>query len=274
MDYNKIQPIIEAYTCIQTEGSRAGYPHFLVRTTGCTHRCWFGEGGWCDSWYSSITPEKGSWSLQAIKELFESRPDINHLMISGGSPTMHPELVDELVTMFKDLHHIKDITIYGLDEIVTKKLTNGFVTIETEGSHFIKTKYPIDLISLSPKFENSVPKLGIKLPNSDKVADDKMIKQHNRFRMNHEAMAAMMSYHEDYHFKPVVDQNDEGIWEKIEEFRLIHGIPKNKTWVMPGGDTREALIPNYSYVMDECAKRGYNFTGRAHIIAFDSLRGV
>ena len=48
MDYNKIQPIIEAYTCVQTEGSRAGRPHFLVRTTGCTHRCWFGDGGWCD----------------------------------------------------------------------------------------------------------------------------------------------------------------------------------------------------------------------------------
>ena len=46
MDYSKIQPIIEAYICIQTEGSRAGYPHFLVRTTGCTHRCWFGDGGW------------------------------------------------------------------------------------------------------------------------------------------------------------------------------------------------------------------------------------
>ena len=57
MDYNKIQPIIEAYTCIQTEGSRAGYPHFLVRTTGCTHRCYFGEGGWCDSWYTSFHPE-------------------------------------------------------------------------------------------------------------------------------------------------------------------------------------------------------------------------
>jgi len=280
MDYSKIQPIIEAYTCIQTEGSRAGYPHFLVRTTGCTHRCWFGEGGWCDSWYSSITPEKGSWSLQAIKELFESRPDINHLMVSGGSPTMHPELVDELVTMFKEMHSKKlrfpDSGQAGTiwNESGEYMLCDGFVTIETEGSHFIKTKYPIDLISLSPKFENSIPKLGIPIINSDKIVDEKFIKQHNKFRMNHEAMASMMSYHKDYHFKPVVDQNDEGIWEKIEEFRLIHDIPKNKTWVMPAGDTKKAVIPNYTYCMEQCAERGYNFTGRAHIIAFDDLRGV
>lgn len=265
MDYNKIQPIIEAYSCIQTEGSRAGYPHFLVRTTGCTHRCWFGEGGWCDSFYTSITPEKGTWSLQAIKELFESRPDINHLMISGGSPTMHPALVDELVTMFKNMHSKFGPKGYE---------NNGFVTIETEGSHFVRTKYPIDLISLSPKFENSIPKLGIQLPNSDKVVDDKMIKQHNKFRMNHDAMAAMMSYHKDYHFKPVVDRNDGDIWDKIEDFRLIHGIPKNKTWVMPAGDTRDAIIPNYKYVLEECEKRGYNFTGRAHIIGFSDIRGV
>jgi 7-carboxy-7-deazaguanine synthase len=267
LDYNKIQPIIECYSCIQTEGSRAGYPHFLVRTTGCTHRCWFGEGGWCDSFYTSITPEKGTWTLQDIKELFESRRDINHLMISGGSPTMHPQLVNELVNMFKTLH------AHDMKEVVSWE-DKSFITIETEGSHFVQTDLKIDLISLSPKFENSVPKLGVQLPNSDKVVDEKMIKQHNKFRMNYEAIATMLFYHKDYHFKPVVDRNDEDIWDKIEEFRLIHNIPKNKTWVMPAGDTRESVILNYPYVINECTNRGYNFTGRAHIIGFDSERGV
>jgi len=275
MDYSKIQPIVEAYICILTEGSRAGYPHFLVRTTGCTHRCWFGEGGWCDSFYTSITPEKGTWTLQAIKELFESRPDINHLMISGGSPTMHPALVDELVTMFKEIHETDVSKTWHNTEYEREYfMSDGFVTIETEGSHFVKTKYPIDLISLSPKFENSIPKLGIQLPNSDKVVDEKMIKQHNKFRMNHEAITEMLKYHKDYHFKPVVDKNDKGIWDKIEDFRLIHDIPKNKTWVMPAGDTREAILPNYPYVIEQCTERGYNFTGRAHIIGFDDKREV
>ena len=254
MDYNKTQPIIEAYTCIQTEGSRAGRPHFLVRTTGCTHRCYFGEGGWCDSWYTSIHPEKGTWTLNAIKELFESNPQINHLMITGGSPTMHPELVDALVTMAKDMRDM-------------------YVTIETEGSHFIETNYKIYLVSLSPKFANSIPKLGVETP-SGAITDDRMIKQHNKFRMNYDAMKKMIEYHSDYHFKPVVDRNEPEIWNEIEGFIVTNNIPSSKVWIMPAGDTFDKLQPNYAYVMEECIKRGYNFTGRAHIVAYNDLRGV
>ena len=46
IDYDKKLPIVELYYCVQSEGSRAGFPTVAVRTTGCTHRCWFGEGGW------------------------------------------------------------------------------------------------------------------------------------------------------------------------------------------------------------------------------------
>ena len=101
-----------------------------------------------------------------------------------------------------------------------------------------------------------------------------MIDQHNKFRMNHSVISEMLAYHKDYHFKPVVDKNDKNIWDLIEQFRNLHQIPKQKTWVMPAGDSREALLPNYSYVIDECVQRGYNFTGRPHIIAFDTQRGV
>ena len=44
-DYDKNLPIVEVYTAVQSEGSRAGYPTVVIRTTGCTHRCYFGEGG-------------------------------------------------------------------------------------------------------------------------------------------------------------------------------------------------------------------------------------
>lgn len=262
MDLNKIQPIIEGYTCIQTEGSKAGFPHFLIRTTGCTHRCWFGEGGWCDSWYSSIEPEKGSFSLQDIKTLFEKNPHIKYLMISGGSPTMHPQLLEDLTTLFAECR-----TAYqGYDD--------GFITLETEGSHFVKTTRRIDLISLSPKFENSVPKLGVKFPNSDKVVDQKLIYQHNKFRGLFSAMRQMIDYHKDYHLKPVVNKEDLTIWEEIKEVADQLDIPADKIWLMPAGSTRKEVIPNYGYVMDQARDRGYNFSGRAHIIAFDDKRGV
>jgi hypothetical protein len=51
-------------------------------------------------------------------------------------------------------------------------------------------------------------------------------------------------------------------------------ISKHKTWIMPPGDTREELIRVYPMVMDFCRDNGYNFTGREHIIAFNTKREV
>ena len=78
-DYEKNLPIVEIYTAVQSEGSRAGYPTVVIRTTGCTHRCFFGEGGWCDSWYTSIHPEKGHFNfkdiIKAYKDILASPKD-------------------------------------------------------------------------------------------------------------------------------------------------------------------------------------------------------
>ena len=92
-DYNKTLPILELYRCIQSEGSRFGRPTIAVRTTGCTHRCYFGEGGWCDSWYTSIHPEKGKYSFQDIVDIYDAHPEIKEMMLTGGSPTMHLSLI-------------------------------------------------------------------------------------------------------------------------------------------------------------------------------------
>ena len=43
---------------------------------------------------------------------------------------------------------------------------------------------------------------------------------------------------------------------------------------MPAGDTRETLIPMYVKVFEMVAEHGYNMTGRDHIIAYDTERGV
>ena len=251
-DYNKVLPIVELYRCVQSEGSRFGRPTIAVRTTGCTHRCFFGEGGWCDSWYTSIHPEKGTFNFNDIIRIYDKNPHVKEMMLTGGSPTMHPALVNEL-THFA---HERDILI----------------TIETEGSHFVPTDYPIGLISLSPKFGNSIPVLGAVTPQG-KIVDQKMIDQHNKFRMNTVAIKQMMEYHTDYHFKPVWDGTEENLFD-IEEIRQYLEIPKDKTYIMPAGDTREELIKMYPIVFDMCAEYGYNMTGRDHIIAFDTRRMV
>ena len=251
-DYNKILPVLELYRCVQSEGSRFGRPTIAVRTTGCTHRCYFGDGGWCDSWYTSIHPEKGGFTFNDIIKIYDENPHIKEMMLTGGSPTMHPSIVNEL-THFANERGI-------------------LITIETEGSHYLETDFPIGLISLSPKFSNSVPVVGAITP-AGAVTDEKMVNQHNKFRLNKDAIRQTIAYHTDYHYKPVWDGTEGGLAE-IEAFRVEMDIPKDKTYIMPAGDNRDELVKMYPLVFDMCAEKGYNMTGRDHIIAFNTKRGV
>lgn len=272
-DTSKVLPVIELYTAVQAEGSRAGYPTVVVRTTGCTHRCYFGEGGWCDSWYSSIHPEKGKYTLADIGKIYDENPHITEMMLTGGSPTLHMDLVNELTYFCAD----RDI----------------FMTIETEGSFPIETDYPVGLVSISPKFSNSVPKLGAVTPQG-KVVDQAMIDQHNKHRKNIPAIATSILNNYSFHIKPVIDK-DLKIFPEVEQF--LHDLAKEIctqtldpaitmteeecfrvlkefTWLMPAGDNREALLESYGPVLNLARDSGYKFTGRPHIIAFGTDRLV
>jgi 7-carboxy-7-deazaguanine synthase len=251
-DYQKTLGVLELYTAVQSEGSRAGYPTIVVRTSGCTHRCYFGEGGWCDSWYTSIHPEKGTFCFQDIIDMYDANPHIKEMMLTGGSPTMHPALVNELT----HLAHERGI----------------FITIETEGSHFLATDYPINLLSISPKFSNSIPVLGVATPQGA-ITDQKMIDRHNKYRVNIDAIKKSIAYHNDYHIKPVLDKELSMVGE-VEEFLKECEIPNDKVWAMPAGDTREALVESYPVVMNFVRDKGWRFTGRSHIMAFDTERCV
>ena len=252
-DYNKKLPILELYTAVQSEGSRAGYPTVIIRTTGCTHRCFFGEGGWCDSWQTSVHPEKGGFTFQDIIDLYDANPHIGEMMLTGGSPTMHPALVNEL-THFK--------TERGI-----------IMTMETEGSHFLETDFLIDLVSISPKFSNSIPQLGVKTPLGKDV-DEKMIKTHNRLRLNYDAISKTIAYHENYHLKPVWDGEDMSVLEEIQTAVALLDVPEDKVFFMPAGATREQLFKSYPKVMNWVRDNGYMMTFRPHIVAFDDERFV
>jgi len=269
--------LLELYTAVQSEGSRQGYPTIVTRTSGCTHRCYFGEGGWCDSWYTSIHPEKAKYSFNEVAKMYDEHPYIKEMMLTGGSPTMHSDLVNE----FTKFAHERGI----------------FITIETEGSHFLETEYPINLLSISPKFENSVPVVGAKTPQG-KIVDEKMVKQHNKFRLHIDNIADSIIYHSDFHLKPVIDKDLE-VMPEVEKF--IEDLAKNlfekeyrtnawvkvfestdqiveylreKTWLMPAGDDRASLQESYGPVMNLARDKGYKFTGRAHIMAFGTERCV
>ena len=90
---------------------------------------------------------------------------------------------------------------------------------------------------------------------------------------NRKEIKKTLAFHKDYHYKPVWDGTEENLKE-IEEYRIELNVPKNKTYIMPAGDTRDTLIEMYPKVFELCAEHGYNMTGRDHIIAFDTERGV
>lgn len=252
-DYNKNLPIVEIYTAVQSEGSRAGYPTVVIRTTGCTHRCYFGEGGWCDSWYTSIHPEKGKYTFNDIIKAYDDNPHITEMMLTGGSPSMHGKLVNELT----HLAHERSL----------------YITMENEGSHYLETDYPINLLSISPKFSNSVPVIGVETPQGG-ITDERMVKQHNKFRLNYDAIKKSIAYHSDYHLKPVWDGKDEKTLEEILECIKLLDAPQDKVWFMPAGDTREALQKSYPIMFDWVRDNGYRLTWRPHIIAFEDQREV
>ena len=247
--YEKPLQVLELYTAVQSEGSRQGYPTIVVRTSGCTHRCYFGEGGWCDSWYTSIHPERGTFCFNDIIKMYDDHPHIKEMMLTGGSPTMHPALVNDFANE------------RGI-----------FITIETEGSHFLETDYPINLLSISPKFTNSIPVVGAKTPLGE-IVDEKMIIKHNSKRCNIEAIRQSIEYHDDYHIKPVLDK-ELSIVQEVEELVKELNVPNEKIWAMPAGDDRISLMESYPIVMDFVRDRGWRFTGRSHIMAFDTERCV
>ncbi|MCF6806802.1 7-carboxy-7-deazaguanine synthase QueE [Thiotrichales bacterium 19S9-12] len=248
----KILPVIELYPCLQGEGKRRGIPTLTIRTTGCTHRCYFQGDNWCDSWYSSIHAEKGCYTFENIIDFILKHKAIKEIMLTGGSPTMHPKLVSALTVIANELKLL--------------------ITLETEGSHFVKTPYPIGLLSLSPKFSNTIPSINQKTPHG-KLVTEAMVKQHNKYRLNFKAIKEMINYHDDYQIKPVFDGKEQTLKE-ILAFCEQLSIPADKVYLMPQGQTREQMLRNYSKTMSIALENGFSFTGRDHIIAYNDKRYV
>ena len=249
MDYNKVQPLGETYTCLQGEGKYIGIPHILIRVTGCRLRCQF-SNSFCDTPYASWKPEKGKFTLNDIVKFYEDNPHIKYTMITGGGPTLHPELLKELCVIGKKYNHT--------------------ITIETEGSEFVQTRG--DFISLSPKLSNSTPRPGTWMVWAHREVTEKDKEQHEKWRCNYDAMQQLIDNHLDYQLKPVIS-NEEDLVE-VKELQKILGVPNDRVWLMPEGLVEEQLNERRRWLMELCTREGYNFTDRLHIIAYGDKRGV
>ena len=204
----------------------------------------------CDTPYSSWKPEKGKYGYEDIHDFYMKHKHIKHTMITGGGPTIHSNLLKELCKIGKFYNH--------------------YITIETEGSEFVATY--ADLISLSSKLPNSTPVPGTWMPYLNREVTESDKKQHEKWRQNYQAMKALITYHPDYQFKPVI--SDEKDLEEIKYLQEILGIPNDKVYLMPEGMNKEQVESRRKWLSELCQKEGYNFTDRLHILIYGDQRGV
>ncbi|MBV8902776.1 MAG: 7-carboxy-7-deazaguanine synthase QueE, partial [Acidobacteriia bacterium] len=155
--------IAELFYSVQGEGALVGVPSAFIRTSGCNLRC-----VWCDTPYTSWRPEGEEFSLDEVMARVRSWP-AKHVVVTGGEPMIAPEIVP-----------------------LTERLKEAglHVTVETAGTVF--KPVACDLMSISPKLANSTPR-----------EDPVWAGQHERLRINWEALCRLISEYE-YQLKFVV----------------------------------------------------------------------
>ena len=243
--------IVDAHICLQGEGKYVGVPHILIRMSGCPMRCSFG-GSLCDSPFTSWKPEKGSFTEDQIYDLYASNIQINHTMITGGEPFFNETLLNLLISIAKKFNH--------------------FITVETAGILFLKTK--ADFISISPKLRSSIPSEGEYLINNEKVhITSSSVFRHTRLLSDLNPIKKFIKYSKDYQIKPVISNINTDIPEVIKLLRIV-GAEKNKVYLMPAGSTNEGLNKIRIPLIEYCQNEGWNYTDRLHIVAYDNKRGV
>ena len=93
----------------QGEGKLTGTACLFIRTSACNLRCaWVGldgNGSLCDTPYSSHNPEKNQMEVEDIVKIVVENTreqNINHVVISGGEPTMQTDALANPPITFTD----------------------------------------------------------------------------------------------------------------------------------------------------------------------------
>lgn len=228
--------IAEIFYSIQGEGLLTGMPSVFIRFAGCNLRC-----SWCDTKYASWFPEAESWTLDQVLAEVEKYKS-HHIVITGGEPTIHPEL-PELTQRLKSL--------------------GKHITIETNGTCF-QEGVACDLLSMSPKLAHSVADTG-PFPEQAKLQQAK--------RWNIEAFQKWIENY-DYQLK-FVFSSETDVKEIQELVQLIdRDVSVDRVLLMPEGMDRETIQMRSQETVAVCLKHGYRYCCRLHVDLFGNTRGT
>jgi 7-carboxy-7-deazaguanine synthase len=221
--------IAELFYSIQGEGSLVGVPSVFIRTSGCNLRC-----SWCDTPYTSWSPEGVDLSLDQIVDEVRAHP-ARHVVVTGGEPMIAPEVLP-LSQRLRDL---------GMH-----------ITIETAGTVFAPVA--CDLMSISPKLSNSTPEGSFRA-------------QHERLRIQPTVLAQLISRY-DYQLKFVIEKPAD--LEEVCALVAELAADRARVILMPEGIDAERLRERGVWLAEVCKEQGFRFSPRLHVDLYGNRRGV
>lgn len=221
--------IAEVFFSVQGEGTLLGVPSVFLRTSGCNLRC-----VWCDTPYTSWKPEGSDWTIQELLRYVEEYSGA-HVVITGGEPMIQPEI---------------GLLAEGL------RAMGRHITIETAGTVF--RELPCDLMSISPKLENSRP-------------EGEFAAQHERLRYQPEVLRRLILQYA-YQLKFVISAPS----DLTEVSRMVEELQadRERVLLMPEGTSPEAVRQRGLWLVEECKRTGFRYSPRLHVDLWGDRRGV
>lgn len=235
-------PISELFVSLQGEGKLTGVPSAFIRVAGCNMRC-----VWCDTPEASWAPKGENQTIGDVLAWVRAT-GVRHAVLTGGEPMLF-DAVGPLAQALKE---------QGMH-----------LTIETAGT--INRDWPIDLLSLSPKLENSTP------TGDPRDPDGKLAVRHEHVRCNLTPMRQLVRSAQArgiaVQLKFVVSmQGDLGEIETLLD-RLGSEIASENVLLMPEG-VATPEPERVAWVARACIERGWRYAHRLHIELFGNTRGT
>lgn len=226
--------VAEIFYSIQGEGRLAGVPSVFIRTSGCNLRC-----VWCDTPYTSWEPDGEEKELEAIVAAAESYPT-RFAVVTGGEPLLAPEI----------------------EQLLDRLKREGFhITVETAATIFKPVE--CDLMSMSPKLENSTPW---------KRDGGRFAWMHEQRRLD---LAVVEQYIARYDYQLKFVAEDEADFGEIEEIlEKLESAERTRVLVMPQAQTRAELHERAPAIVELCKQHGFTYCPRLHLEIWDNVRGT
>lgn len=229
--------INEIYPAVQGEGKSIGKPALFIRAFGCNSFCNF-----CDSKYAWESQEENyEMHINEVLKRLEEYSHINRWIITGGEPMLQQAGFYLLIkAFFRKYSYIPQIEWETNGTIMPINELNG-VTFQYNVSPKLSS------ISEKPKEETFDRRIKFKAMNFYKKSS--------------------LAY-----FKFVV--GDEQDLLEVREIQRLFGIPNEKVYLMPLGQTKQELEKTSPWLIDFCMNNDYTFSPRLHIMIYNNKRKV